>query len=252
VIEGRHIGLPLRVYFIIALIFIVSPIVSIIAYFLKNIANPKYQASFLQYDPIIAGNKLGAITNSLILGLLCAVLASCLAFVLSICLQRFKRLSFLEVFAFLPMGISTVTFGLGFMLFKSYLNINSFLLLVIAHLVISFPLVFKVIYDGLKQIKREFALVAISLGASDWQVLSKVILPIMKNSLFTGFIFSFAISLGELGAAAVLQRGFITIPIAIYRYISARQFISATEMSIVLIVTALVSFYTLERLRGKR
>jgi thiamine transport system permease protein len=239
-------------YFIIALIFILAPIISVFFFFINNLFN--YQ-SFVQhfnlftYDPIIGTNKLSAITNSLIIGLCSSFITVILALLLSFGIYN-KKYKYLELFAVLPMGISSVTFGLGFLLLLNYINISRYLLLIFAHSVICFPLVFKIIYEGVIQLKRNYLSAAKILGANSIQVFTKITLPLMRNNLFNALMLSFAISLGEFGAASILQRNFVTIPIAIYRHISARDFISATGMSLILILTAIIVFYASEHLKS--
>ena len=238
------------VYFFFALLFVISPIVSIFVYFIHN-SSWGNSFSFFAYDAVIASTKAIVLLNSTLLAFTSAFLCTVISFCLALGIYRSSRFKFLEVIAFMPMGISSVTFGLGFILFQRYFPFNRFSLLIIAHTIISFPLVFKIIYDGLKHIKVSYLSAGECLGAKPRQIMYKIILPLMLNCLFTGFIFAFALSLGELGAASVLQRNFVTIPLAIYRYLSARQFISATGMSLLLVFTALASFYVSEILKTR-
>ncbi len=239
-------------YFFLGFIFVVAPILSVFGFFIKNIFDYK---TFIQHfnlfahDPIIGTNKLNAIINSSIIGLTSSAITVSLALLLSFGISKHKKLRNLEVFVLLPMGISSVTFGLGLLLLLNYVNLSRFVLLIFAHSVISFPIVFKIIFEGIIQLKNNLLLAANSLGASPFKVFYKVSLPLMRNNIFNAFIFAFAISLGEFGAASILHRNFITIPIAIYRHISARDFISATGMSFILILTALIVFYASEQLK---
>lgn len=242
------------VYFLIFLLFVIAPIASVFIFFIKSAINfDVFYQNFNLFimDPIIASTKFKVIFNSAILGLMSSLISVTLALMLSFGIHKKKWLKNLEILAILPMGISSVTFGLGFLLFLNYISISRFVLLIFAHSVISFPIVFKIIYEGISQLKSNVMLAAKSLGANDFYVFYKISLPLLKNNIFNALMFAFAISLGELGAVSILQRNYVTIPLAIYRYISARNFISATGMSLILIITATLIFYISEFLKEK-
>jgi len=67
--------------------------------------------------------------------------------------------------------------------------------------------------------------------------------------LFFSFIFSFAVSLGELAITLMLYDGkFATMPVYIIRYLSTYNLFAATAMGLLLIAAAGASFYVIERI----
>ncbi|MGK7914368.1 MAG: molybdate ABC transporter permease subunit [Prochloraceae cyanobacterium] len=91
---------------------------------------------------------------------------------------------------------------------------------VIAATVVAFPLMYKAALAGFKQIDANFIAAARTLGASEWRVFWRIILPLAKPGLISGVLLAFARALGEFGATLMLA-GTIpgktqTIPTAIY------------------------------------
>ena len=73
----------------------------------------------------------------------------------------------------------------------------------------------------------------------------------MKPALIAGGILSLGLSLGEMGVTYVLYRPELTtMPIAIYRYLSARDLVGAAAMGVVLMVLCTALFLLVERLGG--
>jgi len=251
---NKHpIGRLRFIYVIVMLFYVLAPLIAIMIDFFHDLGNSEKNFSLLIYNPIISANIIQVIGNSILVGLLTASITITFATAMALGIHTIPKLSLTGMIAMLPMGISPITFGIGFIFIKQYLGYSSFLLLIVGHVIISFPLVYKIIFDGIKQVRKDLINTARSLGAGNFQIIKYVLLPLSKKYLLTGFIFSFALSLGELGIAVVLQRNFITIPVAIYRFLSARQYIPATGMSIVLMVTALLCFYVFEKMfEGKR
>ena len=73
---------------------------------------------------------------------------------------------------------------------------------------------------------------AMSLGATRWRSFFLIELPIIKPGIIVGATFAFAISIGELGATYMLYRPHLTtMPISIYRFLSASHLTSAFKES---------------------
>lgn len=81
-------------------------------------------------------------------------------------------------------------------------------------------------------------------GANDFQIFTKIILPLCKKGIYSGLLLSFARSLGEFGAT-ILVAGNIpgktqTLPMAMYNAIEASQSESAI---IILFVILSISIF---------
>lgn len=156
--------------------------------------------------------------------------------------------------AMLPMAVSSVTLGWAFI--SAFLGTplyGSWLIIVIAHSVIAFPLVFRSIWNSYSTMDRNLIDAARTLGASPFSAFLMVELPQILPGIIVGATFAFAISLGEFGATLLLYRPeYTTIPIAIYKILGTRAFGSAAAMSVILMVLATASFLLIDRLGGKQ
>jgi sulfate transport system permease protein len=89
-----------------------------------------------------------------------------------------------------PLGIRAVFNPLGVML---------------ALMFISLPFVVRTVQPVLEEIEPEVEEAAATLGASRWQVLSRVILPGLWPAAVTGFALAFARSIGEYGSVVFIS-----------------------------------------------
>ena len=91
---------------------------------------------------------------------------------------------------------------------------------VIASTVVAFPLMYKTALGAFKQIDSNLLACARTLGASEWTIFWRVMLPLAKPGLIAGTLLAFARALGEFGATLMLAGSIPgkteTIPIAIF------------------------------------
>ena len=91
---------------------------------------------------------------------------------------------------------------------------------VIASTVVAFPLMYKTALGAFKQIDSNLLACARTLGASEWTVFWRVMLPLASPGLLAGTLLAFARALGEFGATLMLAGSIPgkteTIPIAIF------------------------------------
>ena len=162
----------------------------------------------------------------------------------------------LDVVLMLPLGTSSVTLGLGFILALGSPPLNlrtSPLLVPLAHTLVALPFVVRSLVPALLSIKPLLHQAASVLGASPFQVAWHVDLPLVSRALVVAGTFAFTISLGEFGATALLARPeYPTIPIAIYRFLGqpgALNYGQALAMSTLLMLVCASGMLLIERLR---
>lgn len=95
---------------------------------------------------------------------------------------------------------------------------------IIASVVVGFPLLVRSIRTGLENIDRHYILASRTLGASWWDTLFSITIPLSFKAILAGVTLMFARSLGEFGATVILAGNIPgitqTIPLAIYQYTS--------------------------------
>jgi molybdate transport system permease protein len=112
---------------------------------------------------------------------------------------------------------------------------------VIASAVVGFPLLVRSIRLGMESIDRQLIDASRSLGASWYDSLLTIILPLSLRGIFSGSSLMFARSLGEFGATIIVAGNMPgrtqTIPLAIYDYTSSP---SSTVMALSLCLVSVV------------
>ncbi|GAB4533657.1 MAG: iron ABC transporter permease [Anaerolineales bacterium] len=156
----------------------------------------------------------------------------------------------------LPLGTSAVTLGLGFVvaLNRPPLDLRaSPLLIPLAHTLVAFPFVVRSLTPALHSIRPRLRHAAALLGASPWQVVRHVDLPLVGRAVLVAAAFAFTISLGEFGATALLARPeYPTLPVAIYRFLSrpgGSNYGQALALSTILMLFTTAGMLLIERLR---
>ena len=91
---------------------------------------------------------------------------------------------------------------------------------VIAATVVAFPLMYKTALGAFQQIDTNLLASARTLGATEWQVFWRILLPLERPGLISGVLLAFARALGEFGATLMLAGSIPgktqTVPIAIF------------------------------------
>jgi thiamine transport system permease protein len=164
--------------------------------------------------------------------------------------------SALDGFFMLPLGVSAVTLGFGFLITLDRPPVDlrdSALLVPIAQALVALPLVVRTIVPVLGGIDDRQRQAAASLGAGPLRTLLTVDLPAVWKPLLAAAGFAFAVSLGEFGATSFLAReDRPTVPVVIFRLIShpgAMNYGMALAASVVLAATTATVMLAVERLR---
>lgn len=130
----------------------------------------------------------------------------------------------LDALFMLPLGVSAVTVGFGFLVALDRpwgLDVDlrgSALLVPVAQAVVATPLVVRTVLPVLRAIDTRLHEAAGVLGASPARVLRHVDWPLAARSLGVAVGFAFAVSLGEFGATSFLARPERpTLPVVIFR-----------------------------------
>ena len=156
----------------------------------------------------------------------------------------------------LPLGVSAVTVGFGFLitLDRPPLDLRSSAVLVpIAQAVVAVPLVIRTLLPVLRSVDQRLREAAAVLGAGPVRVFAAVDLPVLGRSLGLAVGFAFAVSLGEFGATSFLARpDRPTLPVVIFRLIGrpgADNLGMALAASVVLATITTVVIGLAERFR---
>lgn len=214
--------------------------------------------------------------QALFLSLKLALLTSCLLLLLGIPLalwlafSRFRGRFLLEAVVALPLVLPPTVLGFYVLwmlgpnsplgqFITTWLGHPlpfSFEGLLVASVLYSLPFAVQPFTAAFSAIDRRLLEAAWTLGASRWKVLFQVLLPLSLPGLLTGFILSFAHTLGEFGVVLMVGGNLPgqtrTISIAIYDDVQALNYEQAGQTSLVLLGLSFVMLVMVQRLSRRR
>ncbi len=165
----------------------------------------------------------------------------------------------LDGLVLLPLGVSAVMLGLGFLIAFDTppLDFRAAPWIVpVAQSLVAIPFVVRIVAPTLRSIDPRQREAAALLGASPGRVRREIDLPIVSRALAVAAGFAFAISLGEFGATVFLARpDRPTLPVAIFRFLGRpgeTNVAQAYALAVVLMLVTVVSVLLVERLRPRR
>jgi sulfate transport system permease protein len=115
---------------------------------------------------------------------------------------------------------------------------------VVALTFIGLPFVIRSVQPVLEDADQELEEAAASLGASRWQTFYKVILPMTRPALLTGFALAFARALGEYGSVIFISGNLPMktqiAPLLIVAKLEQYDYAGATAIAVVMLVASFV------------
>lgn len=213
-------GIIEKVYLIVSILFICCPLISIVI------------KGFTQKAYIEVINNIDCLVNTVIIGLASATVGTAIA--ISICKCKSNLI---HTFGMLPMATSSVVIGLSYIIVGRYLKgIPDIVLVILAHSAIVTPFAIKTLLPGIRGLEKNLSETAQTDGASQFNIFCRIELPQLMNCIKTSFLFSFAISCGELNSTILLGGRIKTIPVLIYRMVSSYNYEGACAFGTILIL----------------
>ena len=115
---------------------------------------------------------------------------------------------------------------------------------IIAAVVVTIPIMYQSIKNGIKSIDKDIVSAAKVDGAGDFEIFVKIIIPLASRGIISGILLSFARAFGEFGAT-ILVAGNIpgktqTLPMALYYTMETNN--TDEAMKILIIILAIGTF----------
>ena len=259
-------ALPIAVAVVTALL-LALPIVSLVARSLQTRDGWGF-GNYLALSGTGSRNALvvpvwTALGNSLAVAAQATVLAVVIGLCASLVLSRTPRsargrraLEWFDGALMLPLGVSAVTVGFGFLITLNQppLDLRSSPVLVpIAQALVALPLVVRTVLPVLRGIDPRLREAAAVLGSAPWRVMRDVDLAIVARPVLAASGLAFAVALGEFGATSFLSRpDRPTLPVVIFRLIGlpgGDNFGMAIAAAVVLAAVTVLVIALVERLR---
>ncbi|NLA93250.1 MAG: iron ABC transporter permease [Spirochaetales bacterium] len=228
-------------YSILALIFVLGPLASIVY---RSFRAPLTRSgdlvfSLKWYRELFSYSlALRSLITSL---LIAAVVTLVTLFVATPLAARLRyRGRTMELYAMLPMAVSSVIIGFGYYLISTLFKRGptlSFVSVILAHVVIASPFVLRTLLPEYRKIDFSYTEVSLTLGATVGQTFRKIELPLLRGAIATAGAFAFAISIGEFNATLILgDLTTTTVPIVMSRLINAYNFAGACALGSILML----------------
>lgn len=158
-----------------------------------------------------------------------------------------------RIVATLPIGVSAVTLGLGYLLWFGPLRLlQTPWVLLAAHVVLALPLVSRQLMVARDRLPNTYQSAAATLGASPWRQWWSITVPLLRRSLVAAGLIAFAVSLGDFAAGLLLtQPDTATAPVMVGRLLGrpgALQYAMAAALSSLLVIVCVAVMLIVQRL----
>jgi putative spermidine/putrescine transport system permease protein len=254
----RKNGIISLIYHAIFIGFILAPLLAVVAVSFTGkgfISMPTDGLSLRWFRAILDAHEIiDAFWLSLWLGLVSATVAVILAVpgALALTRYRFPGRGALMGFFLSPLMIPHVVLGVAFLRFFTNLGISgSFVGLALTHVVIVLPYALRLVLAAATGLDRDAERAALSLGASRFTAIRRIVLPLILPGLVGGWMLAFMQSFDELTMTVFVSTpGTTTLPVAMYNQITQNIDPLVASVSTVLIVGTLALMILLDRIVG--
>lgn len=212
------------VYLVIMFFILYAPILYLMFYSFNSGGTMYHFEGFTLdwYKELFGDSRLLIIVlNTIIIALLSAAISTILgvAGALAIYYARRRRvkntlLSLNNVLIVSP----DVIIGASFLILFTMVGIKlGFISVLLAHIAFSVPIVVIMVLPKIEEMNTSMIYAALDLGASRWDILTKVVLPYITPGIFAGFFMALTYSLDDFAVTFfVTGNGFTTLSVEIY------------------------------------
>ena len=172
------------------------------------------------------GSLMTAIENTLVIALIAATISTIIGSIAAIGIDnmRGKTKQAITFMNNIPMLNPDIITGVSLFLLFVFLHISQgYMTVVLAHITFCTPYVVLNVLPRLTQMNPNIYEAALDLGATPFQALRKVLLPLLKPGMISGFILAFTMSLDDF-AVTFFTRGTVGLDtLSTYIYTDARK-----------------------------
>lgn len=202
----------------LALLYV--PVLTLIVYSFVNM-NAGGGVSLEGYIKVIQSERITeALKSSLLIATFSATISTSLGGLAAWGLERGRSRfdGVLETLAMAPLVLPEVVFGLGLLIWFVLLRVRlGAVSLILAHVTFSLSYVILTVRGRAKLLDPAIDDAARDLGASGWQLFSRIQLPLLAPALFAGWMMAFTLSFDDfLISFFTSGPDTVTLPIALY------------------------------------
>ena len=153
-----------------------------------------------------------------------------------------------------PLSVPLIVVGFALLFYLSRAGLGtSFIGLLLAHTLVGLPYIVRTVIAVYRTIGREMEEAGRMLGATRWQVLRHVTLPLIRPGLIGGGLLAFLISIDNLPVSYFFSSvSTVTLPVVMLSYIESSFDPSIAALSVIQLAIALAGLLVIERVWGVR
>ncbi|QMU18852.1 ABC transporter permease [Gordonia rubripertincta] len=211
-------------------------------------------------EPVNGVTPLESLQYSLVSAAFATVIALAVGMLAAVALHRSRGVvgSIASAISFVPLGISAVTLGFGYLIVLAsmpYAIAASPAIIPCVQALIAIPMVIRIMLPALESVPVRLRQAAATLGARPARVFATVDLPIVGRSVGAAAGFAFVMALGEFGASSFLARAdTTTLPVLIGSALNrpgAANLATAMAASVVLVAATTLAVLVVEAFRPR-
>ena len=202
--------------------------------------------SFELYKQLFSDEEiLGALKNTVIIGVTASVLAVILGTLASIGIHSMKKVPKMisESVNQITMVNADIVTAVGFMLLFLFVIVipSDYFALIIAHTVICTPYVVMSVMPRLSQLNPNVYEAGLDLGATPMKAIFSIILPQLIPGIIAGFALAFTISLDDFTISTLISSSVDTIPRYLYNKLKVKGVMPVLRALSVVIMVAVMA-----------
>ncbi|MEI8055233.1 MAG: spermidine/putrescine ABC transporter permease PotC [bacterium] len=191
-------------YTICVYIFLYLPIAVVIVFSFNNASHSLVWQGFTVkwYTALFHDNVLLRVAgHSFLLGILAATSATAIGTLAAVSLFRYRFFGkkILNALIFILILSPEIVMAISLLLLYSFLNIPlGFWTLLLAHITLCIPFVTVTVYARATTLDTDIFEAAMDLGATDFTIFRKIIVPLLAPAITSGWLLSFTLSLDDV------------------------------------------------------
>ncbi len=216
-------NLPSAIYIFLCFAFFYLPIiVTVIFSFNQSKSLTHFSGFSLKWykELLNDSNIMSAMSVSVTIAILSTLISTVLGTITAIGLSKNRKVIRDLILSIndIPVMNPDIVTAIGLMIFFSALKIEKgYLTMLIAHISFSTPYVITSVYPKIRELDPNLANAAMDLGATPFNALTKVILPLLKPGIYAGILLAFTMSFDDFVISYFVSgNGVMNISIIVY------------------------------------
>lgn len=250
----KHLKIPRLITYAV-IVFLYLPIIVLIinSFNVSQYGDTFTGFSLKWYQKLLKEKPMWlALYNSLLIGVGATIASTILGTLAAFAVYKFKS-NFQKIhyaLIYTPLVVPDILMGIGLLLFFISLHMNLGLFTVfIAHTTFCVSYVTMVVLSRLQNFDYSVIEAAQDLGANTWEVMRRVVIPLLSPAIAAGALLAFTLSIDDFVITFfVAGKGAVTLPIYIYSMIKFGSTPIINALSFIMLIITFLVIWSTQRL----